>query len=327
MSFAASEIRSSFPPDIQSLGPQPDRLQPSEGPLELIAVGDLAECPRGRGLKGVLPETSNLLGLKAAFLPREDSSVETARLAEAYTDAAFLALGDLVYRSGTNAEFDQCYDPVWGKLRYRTFPAPGNHEYRTHRADGYFDYWKGQAGQDRTGYYALHRGAWLILSLNSEVPADPASDQGRWLAKTLEEASERCILAFYHKPAHSIKSRGGSEAAIALFRALQQAGATLVLNGHNHFYERTAPLDAEGRRDNHAGTIEFTVGTGGKTSHSIPPRDTTDAAIFETRGLLRLMLGESAFTWSFLSATDGRPLDEGRASCNPARQLTLVKNS
>ncbi len=326
VSVAASEVRSSFPADTRRVEPGTNQLQASEGPLELLAVGDLAECPAAGGLSSAFPETAYLLGMKSGVLVEEDNSVQTARLAERYPEATLLALGDLVYRSGSNAEFDLCYDPTWGKLRGRTLPTPGNHEYRTFGAHGYFDYWKERAGPDRLGYYARRHGNWLLLSLNSEIPAVSASAQGRWLGKTLDAAPEACILAFYHKPAYSMQRRSGSDEARALFRTLQEAGATLVLSGHNHFYERSAPLDAEGRRNHRGGTIEFTVGTGGKTSRPIARLDTTDAAIFGTQGMLRLVLRDGSFEWSFLSAEDGLPLDEGQGTCNPARQLLLTHN-
>jgi hypothetical protein len=154
------------------------------------------------------------------------------------------------------------------------------------------------------------------LSLNSEVDAAPGSEQAKWLGKTLTDSPDSCVLAFYHKPAHSLKVRSGAENAILLLRQLQQADAAVVLNGHNHFYKRTKPLDAEGRVSDATGTIDFTSGTGGEVR---PPRDLapeTDSAVFDDSGLLRLELKSDGFAWWFHETGDAEVLDNGEAACN-----------
>ena len=291
-------------------------VDPAQEALTLLAVGDIANCPEHPGLGSALPVTSELLGLASPFDPGAAPATKTVQLARSWPKAPILALGDLVYSSGKPVEFSECFDPLWGAERARTLPSPGNHEYKTQGAFGYFDYWAGRAGPDHLGYYAARDGNWLILSLNSEIDAGPGSAQARWLNEVLDGAPGSCVLAFYHKPAYSLAPRKGRENAVALFRRLEEAGATLVLNGHNHFYERTVPLAADGTADPAHGTIAFTVGTGGETSRELTPAPTTAAAVFGHLGLLRLELGEAQVRWWFEGAEGEGVLDAGSAPCN-----------
>jgi hypothetical protein len=249
---------------------------------------------------------------------RADAS-SSAAFATKVTGLPILAVGDLVYARGTPGEFAECFDASWGGLRGRILPAPGNHEYGTPGAFGYFDYWDAQAGPDRRGYYALRWGNWLILSLNSEVDAAPGSPQAAWLARELNTVPNACVMAFFHKPAHSLQgARHGMENATYLFTQLQQAGGSFVINGHNHFYERTQPLDAAGAVDTQHGMIGFTVGTGGiqgPATHDAALPAQTAAAIFGTIGLLRVELSDAGFAWWFHQAADGTIMDHGRAPC------------
>lgn len=304
-------------------GPMPEEVLASgigeAGTTTLLAVGDIASCEKSDGFADLLPNTAHLLGLPSVYDPTTALALQTAALAEDWADAPILALGDTVYSSGRPVEYAGCFEPTWGALTPRILPAPGNHEYKTPGAFGYYDYFGTQAGPDRRGWYALRAPGWLILSLNSEMEAGPGSDQAAWLGEQLAGAGNACILAFYHKPAHSLVERGGRENAVNLFRQLQAGGTTLVLNGHNHFYERTAPLDGEGARRPDGGTVAFTVGTGGKTNDPKPWVDTTEAAAFGQTGLLSLELTAGRYSWAYVAAATRDVLDEGSAPCNAAR--------
>ncbi|WP_353471665.1 metallophosphoesterase [Salipiger sp. H15] len=293
-----------------------DAMSRDGGNLTLLAVGDIANCPERPGFASAFPVAADLLGLPSAFEPSRAPAVATVRLARRWPDAPILALGDLVYSSGKPVEFSDCFDPLWKADRGRTLPTPGNHEYKTPDAFGYYQYWGERAGPGSRGYYAVHAGNWLILSLNSEVDASPGSAQALWLNKALAASPEACVLAFYHQPAHSLQHRSGNGNAIALFEQLQRAGTTLVLNGHNHIYERTLPLGTDGAPDPEHGTMAFTVGTGDEKSPEMPTLDTTAAAIFGHLGLLRLELGKGEFRWWFEDAESGSALDEGVGRCN-----------
>src|SRR5207249_3815567 len=90
------------------------------------------------------------------------------------------------YESGTDGEFEQCYDPTWGRFKDRTRPAPGNHEYKSGNADGYFKYFGAAAGDPARGYYSYDLGTWHIVVLNTndhcqQVACDKGSAQEEWL--------------------------------------------------------------------------------------------------------------------------------------------------
>lgn len=293
--------------------------------LSFLAVGDIARCARTDLAGRLLPATSTQMGLRGTMAPDHADATSSADFASRYKGMPILAVGDLVYARGTPGEFSECFDKTWGGLRERILPAPGNHEYGTPGAFGYFDYWDAQAGPERRGYYALHWRNWLMLSLNSEVDAAPGSPQAAWLAQELAKAPDACIMAFFHKPAHSLQGpRYGMENAAHLFAQLQQAGASFVINGHNHFYERTQPLDASGAIDADLGLTGFTVGTGGiqgpaAQDATLPAQ--TAAAIFGTIGLLRVELSDQGYAWWFHQAADDAVVDHGTAPCNKRSPL------
>jgi acid phosphatase type 7 len=288
--------------------------------LSFLATGDIARCARTDLAGRFLPATSEQLGLRGSMAPDQADAGASAAFAAKVEGLPILAVGDLVYTRGTPGEFADCFNASWGGLRDRILPAPGNHEYGTPGAFGYFDYWDAQAGPDRRGYYALRWRNWLILSLNSEVDAAPGSPQAAWLTQELAKAPDVCIMAFFHKPAHSLQgARHGMESAAHLFALLQRAGGSFVINGHNHFYERTQPVDAMGTVDVDHGMIGFTVGTGGiqgPATHEAALRAQTAAAIFGTIGLLRVQLSDTGFTWWFHQAADGVVMDHGMAPCS-----------
>lgn len=286
--------------------------------LSFLAAGDIARCARTDLPGRILPATSEQFGFRGTMSPDHADAASSADFAAGLPDLPVLAVGDLVYARGTPGEFSECFDATWGKLHARILPAPGNHEYGTPGAFGYFDYWGAQAGPDRRGYYAVHWRNWLMLSLNSEVDASPGSPQAEWLAQELKNAPDACVMAFFHKPAHSLQGkRRGMENASHLFALLQQAGGSFVINGHNHLYERTAPLDAAGAVDADHGMISFTVGTGGiqgaGPAGALPEQ--TGAAIFGTVGLLRVELTADSFAWWFHQSSDGVVMDQGTAPC------------
>jgi hypothetical protein len=292
----------------------------------LLAVGDIAACESREGLSDLMPATFDLLGASSAFLPSEAPANLTAELARNWPDAPIIAVGDTVYGRGTPIEYKHCFEPTWGALKDRILPAPGNHEYGTPGAFGYFDYFGAQAGEERRGWYAVRTAGWLILSLNSEVDASAGSEQSVWLDQQLNAADNACVMAFYHRPAHSLKRRGGNENAILLFDQLQKGGAAVVLNGHNHFYERTRALAADGTIDEARGTVAFTVGTGGKQNSELPMGPTTAAAAFDRIGMLKLDLQKGAYAWAYIDARTKAVLDQGEAACNPERDLEIATN-
>jgi Calcineurin-like phosphoesterase len=165
-----------------------------------------------------------------------------------------LTLRDTVYDDGSASQFARCYAPSWGRFRDRTYPAPGNHDYQTAGASGYYGFFGPRAGQPGNGWYSFNLGRWHLIALNSNCNAvggcQPGSEQERWLWADLAAHPARCTLAFWHHPRFSSGTTHGSDPAVGgLWVALYQAGADVVLVGHEHNYERFAPLDPQGRVD------------------------------------------------------------------------------
>ena len=244
----------------------------------------------------------------------------TAALLDVQPADVVVTLGDNAYFRGTPAEFAGCYDPTWGRSRSRTRPAPGNHDYGTARATGYFGYFGEAAGDPAEGYYSYEAGPWHVVALNSNctvVACGPGSAQERWLRHDLASHPRRCVLAYWHHPRFSSGTTHGSSTAVAaLWQALYDGGADLVLSGHEHHYERLGPLDPSGRPDPVRGLRSFVVGTGGMSHYGfgtpVPGSEVRDARTF---GVLRLALAEGSFRWRFLPVEGESFTDTGSASC------------
>ncbi len=234
--------------------------------------------------------------------------------------------GDNAYPNGTASNFTNCYDPTWGRHKARTRPVVGNHEYDSSgTAAPYFAYF-GAAAADPLGngfgYYSYDVGAWHIVVLNSDSGVTSASsNQLAWLQNDLVGRTNQCVLALWHRPLFTSGSSGGAGVRVRrLWQALENAGAEIIINGHDHLYERFAPQDSLGNATS-AGIREFVVGTGGGETHSNyvnnPPNvEASDAANF-SRGVLRLTLYPNSYRWDFL-ATAGPTWysDSGSASCH-----------
>ena len=192
---------------------------------------------------------------------------------------------------------------------------PGNHEFRTDGAAGYFAYWAERAGAEGQGYYSLSLGSWHIIALNSNLKKEARSEQLNWLRAELAGTDARCILAFWHHPMFSSGGRRDGQAMHPVFEALYEAGASVVLAGHDHFYERFAPQDARAQLDPRNGIRAFTVGTGGAKLHRISNIH-PNSVFLSNRfwGILRLVLWPTSYEWEFLTV-NGQRLDQGRADC------------
>jgi fibronectin type III domain protein/calcineurin-like phosphoesterase family protein len=245
---------------------------------------------------------------------------------------AVLPLGDLQYPSGALSTFQTHYDPSWGRVRLGqggaplTRPAPGNHEYQTTGAAGYFSYFGAAAGDPTKGYYSYDVGAWHLIALNSNCGkvggCSTSSAQYAWLAQDLAHPDNQaaCTLAYWHHPRWTSPSEGHSSnvSVDPLWDLLVARGADVVLSGHNHHYERFALQNGAGVLDPFAGVRQFVVGTGGK-NHVVPTsfapnseaRDTT------TFGVLKLSLHPDSYDWNFVPEAGGTFTDSGSQACSP----------
>ena len=261
----------------------------------LVAVGDVASC---------------------------NSTADEANAQLVATIPGTIALlGDIAYELGSETDFAECYDPAWGGFKSRTRPAPGNHEYGTPGAAGYFGYFGNLAGAGTRGYYSYNLGAWHLVVLNSnciyQIPCAAGSAQERWLRNDLRRNHAKCTLAYWHHPRFSSGLHGDDATVAPLWQALYDDGAELVLSGHDHDYERFRPQTAQGRLDPKRGIREFVVGTGGRSLYPLF-RNTTNSWIGndQTYGVLRLTLAPGKYSFRFLPVLGGTFTDSGSFRCH-----------
>ncbi len=239
----------------------------------------------------------------------------TARSVRRIGPDAVLALGDLQYERGSLKDFRRSYGPTWGRFKWKTYPVPGNHEYRTPSARGYFDYFKSRLA-NRRGWYAFDRGAWHLVALNSRLGHRPSPRQLTWLRRDLQRDHHRCQLAYFHHPRWSSGSMHGNDHAMGSFwRILFRHGVDVVLNGHEHNYERFMKLNPAGHRSTR-GIREFVVGTGGNGLYPFDsPPQRGSVARRRAYGVLRMDLAAGRYGWRFVSVK-GHSLDRGSAACH-----------
>ncbi|CAA9353870.1 MAG: hypothetical protein AVDCRST_MAG34-1935 [uncultured Nocardioidaceae bacterium] len=240
---------------------------------------------------------------------------------DAATDAV-LALGDLQYENGSLTNFNRFYDPKMGRgkgLWSKTFPVPGNHEYLTAGAAGYFSYWQGRAGDKSRGYYGVTLGGWQLVGANSMCAkvggCGATSAQGRFVAGYLDRAGS-CELVFNHHPAFSDGGHGDYAEGRALFGVAYQNRAELFLSGHDHTYQRFAPRRPDGSVSSAVGVRQFVVGTGGKTLTGFKPdRHRTEYRQNSRFGALRLALTPTGYSARFVSV-GGTVMDSSSGTCH-----------
>jgi hypothetical protein len=249
----------------------------------------------------------------------------TANLLDGISGTVF-TIGDNAYQSGTATEFSKCYEPSWGRHKTRTKPAVGNHEYYTEGAKPYYDYFGLAAGDPTKGYYSYDIGSWHMIVLNSNCAALVAdgcaagSPQEQWLKDDLATHSNACTLAYWHHPRFSSGSHGGDASVGPFWSDLYQAGTDVVLNGHDHDYERFAPQNPLGISDPSQGIREFVVGTGGAalTGFKTPMQPNSEFGLINTNGVLKLTLHPDSYDWQFITAPGGAVADSGIGQCHGA---------
>lgn len=265
------------------------------------------------------PNDPVLVGAGDIAVCNGDGDEETARLLDQIPGLVF-TLGDNAYPRGSAAEFANCYEPSWGRHKARTRPVPGNHDYATPGARGYYKYFGARAGNPKRGYYSYDLGAWHIIVLNSEIDTSAASKQVAWLRADLEAHPTRCTLAMWHKPLFSSGPHGDDGSGTktyTLWEVLYAAGADVILNGHDHTYERFAPQDPRGRADPARGIREFVVGTGGAPPYpfqNIKPN--SEARQTGHFGVLKLTLHADSYDWEFIPVTGALFQDRGSDRCH-----------
>jgi hypothetical protein len=242
----------------------------------------------------------------------------TARLLTTISGAVFTT-GDNAYQQGTSTQYANCYGPTWGQVRSRTRPTPGNHDYLTSGASGYFGYFGTRAGTKGKGYYAYNVGSWRIYALNSNcayVSCSSTSAQAAWLKADLAANPRRCVLAYWHHALFSSGPHGNNAVVKPLWNVLYAAHADVVVNGHDHDYERFARQSPSGARTT-KGIREFVVGTGGRSHYAwstIKPNSL--ARNNTTYGVLKLTLHSTSYSWKFVPIAGKTYTDSGTTACS-----------
>jgi PKD repeat protein len=276
-------------------------VQPA-GANVLVGAGDIADC-------SVTQDTA------------------TGALVSA-TPGTVFTLGDNVYLNGTAAEYASCYDPVWGSFKSRTRPVAGNHDYNTTNAAPYYAYFGAAAGDPTKGWYSYDIGSdWHVVVLNSNCTfvggCGAGSPQEQWLRADLAASTRPCTVAMWHHPRFSSGIYGFDPSTTAFWQALYDDGTELVLNGHEHDYERFALQNPAGAVDTAYGIRQIVVGTGGaelRTFDSVAPNSV--ARSVTSYGVIKLTLDSGSYTWNFLPIPGSTFNDSGTGTCHDAPSPT-----
>ncbi len=280
---------------------QPGSLAPPSfatgtGPVTLVGAGNVSLC--------------NATGDDA-----------TAALLDTIPGTVF-ADGDAAYDKGTLTQYNTCYNPSWGRHLARTQPTPGERDYKTANASGYFSYFGAAAGDPTKGYYSYDLGAWHIVVLNSGssslVPTTATSAQVQWLRADLAANPAHCTLAYWHNPLFDSKDAPNNNIR-PLWDALYAGGVDVVVNAHYAFYERFAPQTPAGVADPVLGIREFVVGTGGAEVGAFGTvRANSQVRNSGTFGVLSLTLDDASYSWQFVPVAGKTFSDAGTTSCHGA---------
>jgi hypothetical protein len=276
----------------------------------MIAAGDIAVC----GVSGD-EETAHIV----------DSLLTSNNAAK--VQSAVVTIGDNAYPSGSSGvenDFPRCFSPSWGSARIMNVihPSPGNHDYDSGSAEPYFSYFGKRAGPPGKGYYSYDFGGWHVISLNSELYFEhgtvaEARQQEDWLRKDLAANRALCTLAYFHRPFFSSGNYGSSRQMQPLWRILYEGGADLILNGHEHHYERFLSQTPAGVADSAHGVAQIIAGTGGGDLRGVRSQLAGNSTyqIHGHYGVLKLTLGDGEYRHAFLD-TDGRVWDAGSGRCH-----------
>ncbi len=300
----------------------PAALAPTSAPASPAAASaSPSSAPAAASPAPVPPDNPVLLGAGDIARCDSDDDEATARLIDGIAGMVF-TLGDTAYEDGSESQLRDCFGPTWGRFRDRTrFVVTGNHDIRTDGGAPLRAYFGVAAARDGVTWFSEDVGSWHVIVLDSNCDSPdggcgPDAAQVRWLREDLAASDARCTLALWHHPRFSSGEHGNDPAVAPFWDALHAAGADIVLNGHDHDYERFAPQDPAGQLDRTGGLTEVVVGTGGAPLRGF--KDTVANSVVRAsvaHGVLVLVLEPRGWQFRFVS-TDGSFSDQGRGSCH-----------
>ncbi|GAA2464004.1 fibronectin type III domain-containing protein [Winogradskya humida] len=238
--------------------------------------------------------------------------------------ATVLAVGDLQYEHGAWEDLQVSFDPTWGRLRDKIHPVPGSHEYSVSGAPDYYRYWGEQAHPDRKSNYSFEVGGWKIYALSSACSTkacSPGGEMYEWLKGELAgQSPDQCQMAYWHHPIISIGQFGNNPNMPPMARLLYDAGVDVIVNAHDHNYQRWSRITPDSTVDNDNGYRNFIVGTGGINHHRFYAIDPVRHAGFETGtdkefGVLFMKLNPMGYAWEYRTL-GGIYTDSGKETCH-----------
>jgi hypothetical protein len=301
-----------FPP-VEVTPPPADasaELVALSGAAVMIGVGDIATCPSPYD-----EATARIV-----------DSVSRADSAAQVEDIVF-TLGDNVYPTGAEANWERCWRPSWGDTAKRIMkwlrPVVGNHDLDAGLGEAYYEFFGEAAGPKGKGFYAYDIGEWRAIVLNSEIVVNPAfpvelrREQEAWLKRELAGNGKLCTVALFHRPRFSSGGHASDLRMSGLWSILYEGNADLILNGHEHHYERFAPQNPDGLRDTVRGITQIIAGTGGANLRGIrvPVAPNSVVRVQGHYGVLKLTLGAGAYQHAFLDI-NGRVWDRAAGQCH-----------
>ncbi len=277
--------------------PTPTDATPTE--LAILAAGDIAKCGGGEPAPG-----------NGAFTTSDMLLTDTGYI---------FTLGDNSNDSGSLADYQNCFGPTWGRLMDRLHITMGNHDIGNAGQD-FFTYFSGMTGD--WGHYSLNLGSWHVIVLNAECGiggqgCGTGSLQETWLRQDLAANTQKCVLAMWHQPLFTSGTQTPYTGVKTFWQDLYAFGTDVILNGHNHNYERFDPQNPNAVADPN-GIREFVVGTGGasldSSSLSLAANEVVRSAA--AYGYLRLTLHADSYDWQFVAQPGSSFTDSGSASCH-----------
>lgn len=268
--------------------PGPSGPAPTGATVKVVGVGDTGQC----GSPGVATVARLVGGL----------------------DGQILLVGDLAYPDGTAANYRDCFEPQWGRMRSRFRAVPGNHEYQTAGATGYLGYFAEAVGEDGAPFYSFMAGDWLVLMLNSNIPAGRNSAQWEFVRRQLDQQRTPCTMAVWHHPLFSSGPNGNNAFMKDMWALLEAAPIEVILTGHDHLYERFARQMSDATPEPAKGVRQFIVGTGGADLYGVARVAANSEVRLVEFGALQFTLEPAQYRWEFRNA-GGTVQDFGLETC------------